>query len=88
MEGSPWWIDPVARLSGEIHPFMEEDVYFAALASADGAEDEAEDADCADAVAAIDAATVELGRALSEKMLAAKTPRPQRGYLKFNFRSS
>ena len=69
-------VDPVARLSDEMthsQRAVDEDLFFAALASAEGADDEIEDADCAGAVAAIDAAAVELGRALSARVLAAKS---------------
>ena len=52
---------------------LEDDHFFAALASAEGPADEEDDPDCAGAVAAIDAAAVEMGRALSARVLAAKS---------------
>lgn len=56
-----------------------EDAEWAALASAEGAEDELDDSDCASAVAAVDAAALELGRVLSSRMLAAKAALAQKG---------
>ena len=55
-----------------------EDVEWAALASAEGADDEMDDADCQGAVAAVDAAALELGRVLSECLLAAKSALAQK----------
>lgn len=73
-EGADSVVSP-ARLSvqSSSQTLLDDDQFFAALASAEGTVDEENDPDCAGAVAAIDAAAVDLGRALSERVLAAKS---------------
>ena len=80
MEPSPFLVEPAARLSVESQHSQSailEDSYFAALASAEG-DDELDDPDCASVVAAVDAAALELGHALSARVLAAKSTLAQK----------
>jgi hypothetical protein len=72
MEPGELFVVPSARLA-------QEDNEWASLASAEGADDELDDADCAGVVAAVDAAALELGRVLSSRMLAAKSALAQKG---------
>lgn len=71
--GRPDMVEPLTRLSSE------EDTEWAALASADGEDDEYGDQDCVAVVAAIDSAALELAKKLSAHMLAAKSALAQKG---------
>lgn len=77
-EGSP----SPKRLSGAQSSLSVEDIAedaeWAALASAEGGEDEFSDPDCARVVAAVDMMALELGRTLSSRMLAAKSALAQK----------
>ena len=75
----PLLVEPSARLSAES---FHEDAEWANLASAEGIDDEFDDPDCAMAVAAVDAAALELGRVMSRRMLAAKAVLAQKAQLR------
>ena len=71
-------VETGARLSSGSNNIFLEDAEWAALASAEGADDEVYDPDCAGVVAAVDAVAVELGRLMSRRVLAAKAALAQK----------